>query len=177
MNEDKEKKNSDENEEKDPFSDEEEFKKMLSSLIESETGQKRNTKVIMFGNRIYKNIFLDFVVILLINLFLFLGVEGLFRIYHYEKLIHYLIYIGAFTVLEYAGKNLMYRFMLPIVLKSLGTINLLITVIAISICLYGSYKLFNLGIDSTPKFVITFIAILILRNFISSELRIRNLKR
>lgn len=174
---DKDKKQSDENEEKDPFSDEEEFKKMLNSMIESQTGQKGNARVIMFGNKIYKNIFLDFVVILIINLFLFLGIEGLFKVYHYEKLIHYLLYIASFTIIEYIAKYIMYRYFLPLVLKTLGMINLLMTVISIGICLYGAYGLFNFGIDSTPKFVITFIVILILRNFITSELRIRKFKR
>lgn len=177
MNEDKSNKESNDNEEKDPFSDEEEFKKMLNSIIESQTGQKRNTKIVVFSNRLFKNKIIDFIFIFILNIFLFLGMEGLFKIFTYDNLIYYLTYITAFTIIEYFAKNLMYKFKLPLILKSLGTINLLITVISISISLYGTYLLFNMGIDSTLEFIITFVIILIIRSIICNRVRMHNLKR
>lgn len=177
MNDDKQNKEPNENEDKDPFSDEEEFKKMLNSIIESQTGKKGNTKIVIFSNRIFKNIFLDFFFIFILNFFLFLGMEGLFKIYQYDNMIHYLIYISAFTVIEYLIKNLMFKLTPSLILKSLGTINLLITTISISISLYGSYLLFNMGIESTLEFIITLIIILILRSIVCSRVRVQNLKR
>lgn len=177
MNNDNMNKDQNENEEKDPFSDEEEFKKMLNSIIESQTGQKGNTKIVIFSNRLFKNIFWDFIFIFILNMFLFLGMEGLFKIYYYDNLSHYLIYISAFTVIEYFTKNLMYKFKLPLILKTLGTINLFITVLSIGISLYGTYLLFNMGIDSTVEFIITFAMILIIRNLICNRVRMQKLKR
>lgn len=177
MNEDKQNKKTEENEDNDPFTDEEEFKKMLDSLIESETGQKGSTRVLVFGNRIFKNIIFDFLFILILNMFLFVGTDGLFQIYQYEKIWHLLIYVGAFTTFEYFFKTIMYKFGLPLVLKSLGTINLLITVLSIGGCLYGSYLSFNMGLDSFAKFAITLVAILIIRSTLTSNIRMKLMKR
>ncbi len=177
MNEDKQNKQSNENEEKDPFTDEEEFKKMLDSLIESETGQKGNTRVLIFSNRLFKNIIFDFFFILILNMFLFVGTDGLFQIYQYETMWHFLIYVGAFSVCEYLLKTIMYKFGLPLVLKSLGTINLLITVLSVGGCLYGSYLLFNIGLESFAKFAITLVAILIIRSTLCSNIRMKLMKR
>lgn len=177
MDDKKTNKKIDENEEKDPFSDEEEFKKMLESLIETETGQKTSTRVLVFGNQLFKNVFLDFLFILILNMFLFVGTDGLFRIYNYENIGYLLIFIGSFSVIEYVFKRIMYKYGLKIVLKSLGTINLFITVLAIGGSLYATYLLFNLGIDSFPKFVITLVGILIVRSMLCSNIRMRMLRK
>jgi uncharacterized membrane protein YvlD (DUF360 family) len=86
--------------------------------------------IISFPTRLSGNIFINFLMIIIINAMLIFALLGYTSIAKYESYMDIVYFVLIFSIAELIIKEMLFKYAPMIVLKSLGTILLVITVIA-----------------------------------------------
>lgn len=135
-----------EKEEQKLIEEEEKLKKEFDDLIETlkKGGQKDGPKVkvvsIRVSNQVLKNPYLDALFILALNLFFVLALAGIYKFFNFNwiEFSHYayiFIFVLIFSIVELILKIMSFKYMLKLVLMSLGIVLVLASVIAFILAL------------------------------------------
>lgn len=134
-----------EKEEQKLIEEEEKLKKEFDDLIETlKKGGQKSPKVkvvsIKVNNNVFKNPYLDTLFMLFLNLFFVLALAGIYKFFNFKwiEFSHYayiFIFVLIFSIVELILKIMSFKYMLKLVLMSLGIVLVLASVIAFILAL------------------------------------------
>lgn len=141
---------------KDGEQDEEGLSEFFQKLEKKINKRKNNNRIAyMFGFLTSPNILLHFLITLVLNFSIMFALQGFFNLAVYDKLSTYVLVILIFTAVEFIIKALSIRFLLKIILSTVG-IFFLILIVLYFILLDKFYP--NFTFDSSEKLIIFIIA-------------------
>lgn len=128
----------------------------------------------LITNKVVSNRFLDYLIQLVITMALICGICGWFSVFDgsFYKII---IYAFAFATIDYWLKTIVYEFRPLLVLKSFGTITLLLTIIIMVGLVLPLYFFWNLALGKTWVIIGCSCLFLIIRTFIITYLKRRKI--
>ena len=145
------KKEKDENEKK---QDEEDIEKLLDDIVNGEKSEEsleefingldkkikkknnNNSIAYIFGILVHKNIFIHFLITLVLNYLLVFAMQGFFKLVIYDKFYIFALSILIFTVAEFILKVIFVRFFLKIVLSTFGLVFVVLQLIYVELMYY-----------------------------------------
>lgn len=171
------------NSSKDDIIDEDSLQEILEGLAEGDPDatkkmKKEFSKHIkmqrLITNRIVNNIFLDYLIQAVITMALICGICGWFNIL-YAPFYKIVIYAFAFATVDYGIKTLIYEFKPMWVLKSFGTISLLVTIVVMIGLVLPLYFFWDVTLGKTWVVIGCSCLFLIVRTFIITYLKRRKI--
>ena len=154
MSKDKEKKEKELEKKKEQDKDLEDIENMLDNIVNGEKSnesleefisgldkkikKKNNNNVIayIFGLLVHKNIFIHFLITLVLNFALMFALQGFFRLVIYDKFYIFALSILMFSVAEFIVKVIFIKFFLKIVLTTFGLIFIVLQLIYVELMYY-----------------------------------------
>ena len=154
MKDDKEKEELEKKKEEEKKQDEEDINQLLSDIVNGDKTEesleefingldkkikkKNNNTTIayIFGLLVHKNIFIHFLITLVLNFLLMFAMQGFFKLIVYEHLYTLAIAVLLFTIVEFIIKVLFVRFFLRIILSTMGLIFVVLQLLYIELMYY-----------------------------------------
>lgn len=173
---DKDKKTEEEEKVEIKIENEEEFLKILEELY-SENGKKVKVKRIGISNKIVNNKWLDYLIMMVINMGLLLALCGWFEVIQTKYFYELLIISFVFSNLDYFIKALIFKLKPEWYIKTLGLLFVLITILVIIGVGVGSYYLFNVNFNTPIIDVASLLLLLIIRSSVTTYIKKMNIRR
>lgn len=148
------KKKKDELKEEEKLKDEEDINKLLDNIVNGEKSEEsleefieglnskikkknnNNSIAYIFGFLIHKNIFIHFLITLVLNYLLMFAMQGFFKLVIYEHFYMFALSILIFTVAEFIIKVLFVKFFLRLVLTTFGLIFVVLELLYVELMYY-----------------------------------------
>jgi len=161
--------------------DPDQLEEMLSE-VENRLGVDRSQfKIIRYkpAKPSFKNIFLDILQAILINVILILSITGFIKWATYKSLWDLLFYALFFSAIEILIKYLMFILFRKVLLKAMFLILTLPTLIAIplSLILNQSFAITTVAMSSVGATLFMFGIMIIIRNIFNRVIRMRKIRR
>lgn len=163
----KEKKEEENNSEKKVLNieSEDDLKELLDELFSKEHGKKPNVVVENVSIRIFSNTFLNILANFVINFLLYFALLGLIPAFSFQIFWLHFPMILVISFLDYFTRDYFYKKHILLVIKSLGFVPILMTILSFVLCLTISYFFVGLSLDSIG-FTILFILLFIVARII-----------
>lgn len=141
-------------EKKEKKQDEEDIEKLLDDIVNGEKSEEsleefingldkkikkknnNNSIAYIFGILVHKNIFIHFLITLVLNYLLMFAMQGFFKLVIYDKFYIFALSILMFTVVEFIIKVIFVRFFLKIILSTFGLVFVVLQLIYIELMYY-----------------------------------------
>ena len=141
-------------EKKEKRQDEEDIEKLLDDIVNGEKSEEsleefingldkkikkknnNNSIAYIFGILVHKNIFIHFLITLVLNYLLMFAMQGFFKLVVYDKFYIFALSILMFTVVEFIIKVIFVRFFLKIVLSTFGLVFVVLQLIYVELMYY-----------------------------------------
>ena len=154
MKDDKEKEELEKKKEEEKKQDEEDINQLLSDIVNGDKTEesleefingldkkikkKNNNTTIayIFGLLVHKNIFIHFLITLVLNFLLMFAMQGFFKLVIYDKFYMFALSILIFSVAEFIVKIIFIKFFLKIVLSTFGLIFIALQLLYIELMYY-----------------------------------------
>jgi hypothetical protein len=167
---DKEPENNDENNDEetelpplDDFDSPEDLMKQLGMLPDGK--KPKQIHIVSFPTRLANNIIINSLMIVIINAMLIFALLGYTSIAKYETYIDIVYFVLIFSITELIIKEMIFKYAPMIVLKSLGTILLVITVVSFFL---ADTIIQNFTFTSTAYFIFFVAVFLLVRSLINN---------
>lgn len=163
-------------EKKDEKKPESELEKMLRQVEEEFGVDRSQVKVVRMNRRPqgFKAFIVDFLLTLIINIVLILGISGWIQWASYNSIWDLVWFTVAFTIIEIALKYLISIFFRKLVIRSFGLILSLATLLAIPLVLLLTDFV---EITAVNRLLLIFVIVIIVRSMIRSYLARRKISR
>lgn len=171
--EDKKQEENKEKKEEIKIEDEEDLLKLLQQLYK-DSDKKVKVKIVNkmgISIKIFENILLDFLVMMIVNMGLLLGICGWFKVIEVKHFYELLIITFSFSLVDYWLKALIFKLKPDWYVKTMG---LLFTVISMLLLIgtgFGAYYLFNATFTKAIVIVGSIVLFLVVRTGIVTYLR------
>lgn len=171
--------NNDNEEKKNSNLDEEEFLKILEELYNSNDKQVKvkTVKKIGITNKVVNNIWLDFLIMTIINMGLLIALCGWFNVINTKHFYELVIISFVFSIVDYFIKALVFKLKPEWYIKTLGLLFVLITIIVLVGVMVGAYYLFDASFNKPIIDVACILILLIVRSCITTYIKKLNLRR
>ena len=154
MKDDKEKEELEKKKEEEKKQDEEDINQLLSDIVNGDKTEEsleefisgldkkikkknnNNTIAYIFGLLVHKNIFIHFLITLVLNFLLMFAMQGFFKLVVYDKFYMFALSILIFSVAEFIIKAVFIKFFLKIVLTTFGLIFIALQLLYIELMYY-----------------------------------------
>ena len=154
MKDDKEKEELEKKKEEEKKQDEEDINQLLSDIVNGDKTEEsleefisgldkkikkknnNNTIAYIFGLLVHKNIFIHFLITLVLNYLLMFAMQGFFKLVVYDKFYMFALSILIFSVAEFIIKAVFIKFFLKIVLTTFGLIFIALQLLYIELMYY-----------------------------------------
>ena len=148
------KKEKNELEKKEKEKDEEEINELLNDLVSGEKTEEsleefingldkkikkknnNNSIAYIFGLLVHKNIFIHFLITLVLNFLLMFALQGFFKFVVYDDFYMFALAILIFSVVEFIIKVIFIRFFLKIILTTFGLIFVVLQLLYVELMYY-----------------------------------------
>ena len=152
----------------------EEFMDGLSNKIKKKNNN--NTIAYIFGLLVHKNIFIHFLITLVLNFLLMFALQGFFKLVVYDEFYMFALSILIFSVVEVIIKWFFIRFLLRLVMQTFGLIFIVLQIIYIELMYYF---LPGYSFAEQPQLIIFILMFILFRYIIVrvSHMYIANLKK
>ena len=144
---------------------EDDLKELLDELFSKEHGKKPNVVVENVSIRIFSNTFLNILANFVINFLLYFALLGLIPAFSFQIFWLHFPMILVISFLDYFTRDYFYKKHILLVIKSLGFVPILMTILSFVLCLIISYFFVGLSLDSIG-FTILFILLFIVARII-----------
>lgn len=144
---------------------EDDLKELLDELFSKEHGKKPNVVVENVSIRIFSNTFLNILANFVINFLLYFALLGLIPAFSFQIFWLHFPMILVISFLDYFTRDYFYKKHILLVIKSLGFVPILMTILSFVLCLTISYFFVGLSLDSIG-FTILFILLFIVARII-----------
>lgn len=116
---------------------EESLEEFISGLNKQIKKKNNNNSIAyIFGLLVHKNIFIHFLITLVLNYALMFSLQGFFKLIDYDKFYIFVLAILLFTIVECIIKFLFIRFFLKIVLSTFGLFFLILQILYFELLYY-----------------------------------------
>jgi ABC-type multidrug transport system permease subunit len=147
----------------DEFDSPEDLIKQLGMLPEGK--KPKQIHIVSFPTRLSNNIIINSLMIIIINAMLIFGLLGYTSIAKYGTYIDIVYFVLIFSITELIFKEMLFKYAPMIVLKSLGTILLVITVVSFFL---ADTIIRNFTFTSTTYFIFFVAVFLLVRSLINN---------